>query len=616
MTQSARSSQLDYFMRELHSFRQEAPAFARDFPKVAAALEFGQEGEGDPQVERLIEAFAFMAARLRRNMDQQLPRLASGMLGSLYPHLTAPIPSMGVIELRVDPKRARDTLRGFTIPRGAEVLCDTDIGVTCRFRTAWQVQLWPLEVAAIDTPRANEFSFLRESLRDAPIFRIRLRAIGGQLVSDTTLDRLRFKIGGAGRDVATLYEQLLNNSLEVWAGDPLAKEKQAGEAAGNKVFRKLSPDALRSVGFAQDEALLPQPATAHHGHRLIREYFTLPQKFHFIDVADLGPAASASGEALDIVFVLAEGTSPRPEKVELVLGGVPVVNLFSRTSEPMRIDGASTEHVIVPDHRLERSIEVHSIEEVTLTAADAPDKIIVTPYFSYNHEDNKRKRAAWWTSRRRATRRPDIAGSDVLISFRDEAFSPEKPQSNVAFARLLCTNRGLAEKTTLNAIIRYEANAPLKDIRWAQRPTAQIPAPEVDTDLWRLVSHLSVNQLSFGAGPAALEALKEHLKLYCGKDSASARKQIAGITSIAAERITRRIGEEGWRGFCRGSAVTVELERDNFPEQDGFLFGALLARFLALYAGANDFVELHLRQNNGEEEWASWPPMTGEQILI
>src|SRR3984885_6451065 len=108
---------LRYYNQELQHVRDMGAEFARDFPKIAGRL--GMEGLecADPYVERLLEGFAFMAARVQLKIDSEFPRFTEHLLEMLCPHYLSPTPSMVVVQLRPDP--AQGTLNdGFSVPRG------------------------------------------------------------------------------------------------------------------------------------------------------------------------------------------------------------------------------------------------------------------------------------------------------------------------------------------------------------------------------------------------------------------------------------------------------------------------------------------------------------------
>src|SRR5512141_2096702 len=90
---------LRLYGRELQFVRELGAEFARDFPKVAGRL--GLEGLecADPYVERLIESFAFLTARIQLQLESRHPRFTQHLLELVHPQYLAPTPSMVVAEL-------------------------------------------------------------------------------------------------------------------------------------------------------------------------------------------------------------------------------------------------------------------------------------------------------------------------------------------------------------------------------------------------------------------------------------------------------------------------------------------------------------------------------------
>src|SRR5712672_159071 len=63
---------LDLYNTELRHLRETAAEFGRDFPKIAGRLALDLDGKEmcpDPYVERLMEGFAFLAARVHLKLD-------------------------------------------------------------------------------------------------------------------------------------------------------------------------------------------------------------------------------------------------------------------------------------------------------------------------------------------------------------------------------------------------------------------------------------------------------------------------------------------------------------------------------------------------------------------
>src|SRR5688572_15616268 len=155
---------LPYYNRELSYIRRHAGRFAETHPKVAARLRLGPEGSEDPHVERLLQGFAYLTARVRHKLDDEFPEVTQALLGVLYPHYLAPIPSFAVAQLDLA-EGQNELTAGATVARGQALESDSIQGEPCRFRTAYPVTVFPIDVrlatltsapfTAPATPRAN-----------------------------------------------------------------------------------------------------------------------------------------------------------------------------------------------------------------------------------------------------------------------------------------------------------------------------------------------------------------------------------------------------------------------------------------------------------------------------
>lgn len=598
---------LRYYWRELTYLRKSGAAFAAKYPQVAAGLELGVGGHSsDPHVERLIEAFAFLTGRIQHNLDADFPEVAYELLNLLYPHYLNPVPSMAIACFEVDPDRGKLTT-GHLLPRATPVFAQSGEGRVCRFRTAYPVTLWPLAVSYAGFESTAQFDFLDRDATVATVLRLRIAARKGSL-SELALSELRFHLCGDRMLVDTLYELLFGHVVRV------AILPESGEAKAPPVF--LPREALEAVGFGRDEEVLPYAPPAHPGYRLLQEYFTFPEKFHFFDLRNLeGHRSEAS---FDLLFLLDQ--SPRDRLYvdgrTFRLGCTPIVNLFPRTTEPIRLDQKRTEYPLVADARRERETEIHSIGEVSASADPRDKSRIYAPFYSYSHGMAEERQRSFWHARRMPTGRADLPGTQMVLSFLDLDWNPRLPAEETVYAHTLCTNRDFAEQLPAGALLQTDVAAPLARISCLDRPTQEILPPTGGANLWRLVSHLSLNHLSLSDGRESLEALREILRLYASPGDAVAERQVGGLVGMSCRKAVRRVGEEAWRGFCRGNEVTLTFDEDAYVGSSAFLLASVLDRFLALYASMNSFTQLVIQSRQRQGDWKRWPPRVGEQILL
>src|SRR5262245_31164084 len=138
---------LRYYNRELQHIREMGAEFAKEYPKIAARV--GLEGIecADPYVERLLEGFAYLGARVQLKVDAEFPTFTQHLLQVVYPHYLAPTPSMAIVQFQPDLKEA-GLAQGYTIPRHTALrsVVGKDDRTPCDYRTAHATQLWPLEI--------------------------------------------------------------------------------------------------------------------------------------------------------------------------------------------------------------------------------------------------------------------------------------------------------------------------------------------------------------------------------------------------------------------------------------------------------------------------------------
>src|SRR3954464_3103288 len=140
-----RAELLTYYEGELRFLRQMGAEFAQKYPKIASRLLLEPDRCEDPHVERMIEAFAFLAARVHLKIDDEFPEITSALMGTLYPHFLRPLPSMSVAELQLEPEQGKLST-GFLVPRGSTLSSRAVHGSPCKFRTTYDTTLWPLSV--------------------------------------------------------------------------------------------------------------------------------------------------------------------------------------------------------------------------------------------------------------------------------------------------------------------------------------------------------------------------------------------------------------------------------------------------------------------------------------
>jgi type VI secretion system protein ImpG len=617
-----RDELLHYYERELSFIRRMASEFAERYPEVAGRLLLEETKCEDPHVERLIEAFAMLSARIQLRLDDDFSEVTDALLSVLYPHYVCPVPSMTVVQLEMDPE-AGSAPEGMRVERHSVLYSKPVGGVRLRFRSAYAVSLWPIEVESVDLVTTTALGTgLPGNARAA--LRIRLRTRAGASFGELSIDRLRFFLDAPSGVVHKLYETFLR--------DPQGVAVQKGPGTPVEVLGK---DHVQPVGFSKEEGLLVYPDESFLGYRLVQEYFAFPDKFLFVDITGLDHLSlNLDGDHLDVSVLLSESVGEielRVEPQHLKLGCTPAVNLFPHESDPIRLTQTAVEYPVVPDVRSPNAYEIYSIQSVSSTAMGTAEVKRYQPIYTLRHASGSGADAFWYGSRRASIRKGD-AGTDYFLSLVDEKFDALMPPTEVLNVRALCTNRELPARLSFGdpqGDFHLEKHPAISKIGCLRSPTAPLQAPAGHASRWRIISHLALNHLSLadegGGGTApireamesrALDAFREILKLYDFTDSPVTRQRIAGLVGLRSRKVVRRIGTGELAGFGRGVEMELLFDANQYTGTGVFLFASVLEAFLGLYASVNSFTQTIARIQQREGVLKRWPPRAGEWHLL
>lgn len=604
---------LGYYNRELARLRGHAGRFADSHPKVAARLRLGPDGSEDPHVERLLQGFAFLTAGVRQKLDDGYAGMAESLLGVLYPHYLAPVPSAAVVQLDLDAGQ-NELAGGLTIARGQGIETEAIRGEPCRFRTAYPVTLWPVNVASASL-RAAPFvaPLTAKSGSAAAVLHLRFKSRSPALpLARLSAKSFRLFLSGQAQQVNRLYELLFRGTIQVaYATSPDDKTPVVRDGT-----------VLRPVGFEPDEGLLPTRDRSLPGYRLLTEFFTFPQKFHFVDL-ELPPAALArAGQTLDVFVYLNQAVTELEPHLSADMfrpGCTPVVNLFTRRAEPLRLTNTEPEYRVVPDVRRPHANEVYSIDRVVATAPDGAETEL-HPLYSVRHE-RLTAGVCFHAARRPAEAAPrsDVPpdnGSEVYLTFVNREAKPQPPDGWVVHVETTCLNRDLPARLPFGGgqprLQLSQGGAAVGAVRCLTPPTPTTRPTLGPESLWRLVSHLSLNHLSLSGGPQAAAAVREILSLYDLTDRPDTRAAVGGLVSIESARVTGRLNG----GVGRGLEITTTFDEERYTGRDLFLFASVLDRFFGLSASLNTFTRTVARLANQAQEYHRWPTRAGDRPVM
>lgn len=622
---------LRYYNQELQHVRDMGAEFAREFPKIAGRL--GVEGLdcADPYVERLLEGFAFLAARVQLKIDAEFPRFTQHLLEMVYPRYLAPIPSMAVVQLQPD-LREPALAAGVPVPRDAVLhsMVGRDATAACEFRLCNEVTLWPIEIIEakiLDGAAALAAIGIRPGEGARSALRLTFRCTAGVQAAQLALDELPIYLVGADSLPAELYAQLMGY------GTGVLVRGAASPGAATATTLALGRDAIQRMGFDEDEALIPPARRQFSGYRLLQEYFAFPQRFLFVKLKGLRRALrQIAGERFELIVPFNHGAAHLESTVgvdnfRLFCGAA--INLFPRNADRIHIEPGVPEYHVVADRTRPMDFEVYDVLEVQgFGDRTEPDRHF-RPFYSCNEQSWHSRDHAYFTVRREARRlssrqrqsgpRASYIGSEIFLSLVDPDEAPFNSNLRQLAATTLCTNRDLPlnipiSKTATDFIL--ESAAPVESVRCVAGLSRPRPSFAHGDASWRLISHLSLNYLCIVDTPGeGAAALREMLNLYADPNDSVAQRQIEGVRTVASKAIIGRVPIPGPIAYGRGTEVTLTLEDAAFQGSSSFMLAAVLEEFFARFASINSFTKTVLRSVE-RGELARWPIRLGNRSTL
>lgn len=583
-----------YFRDELAFLREQGAAFSEVFPQLSRFL---NASTTDPDVERLLEGFAFLTGRLREKVEDEFPELTHSIINMLWPNYLRPVPSISIVQFTPNEKVISERQ---TVSKGTMLNSRSVFGTACQFRTCREVDVYPIRRESVTATTTREASHIE----------VELNILGDLGVENIGLDTLRFFLGGQTYSAQMLF---------LWLSHYLDKIEVV---AGDKTY-SLPKNSFKAVGLESGESILPYPKNVYEGYRILQEYLAFPEVFLFFDVLKLGNSVSPEmGDTITLRFCFSK-TLPADVRVRdesFQLYCTPVVNLFVHDADPIDLNGKHSEYKVVPSSRHASHYEIFSVDKVQGWQENQTGRMrgqarIYTPFESFQHEiERVRDRTTlYYRVRVRDSLRYD--GFEHYLSFVRADESVCMGFSEAVSLELTCTNRQLPLELGKGDIcVPTDSSPAYADFANITEPTAPL-RPVLDGSLlWTLISNLSLNYLSLLSKDALCSVLRAYdFRAFVDRQAERvSRHRLDGIMKINSKPVDKIL-----RGLpVRGLHSEITLNQAAFgSEGDLYLFGTILSRFFALYASINSFHELVVVNSENQETY-TWDSQTGMQPLI
>lgn len=605
-------SLLPYFEHELSLFNKQSKEFAKKYPKIANRLLMAQDTVDDPHIERLIQAFSLISARINKKLDDSYADFTESLLEVVYPDYLKPFPSVSIAQFNLG-VQANTLSEAVTIPRHSAFATQKINGTTCQFQSTQEVTLFPLEINQVRFETGQEVYDNKHGYLNGCI-------------------TLKFKGLNSGFD----YQALLEHPLDIYIDADASQGTSLWDLLWCDIKQthiqsvqthKISGSPFELIGFDPQQQLLPSHRVSNAASALLKEYFYFPEKFNFLrlNLGKVCPKLVITGAEFSIRCYFKfdkKNTIHLKNLQQLGTGSIklfctPVINIFKAAAKPIQVTHRTMYYDLVPDTRALYQHEIYDVTKV-VESKQVNNRLIQRdyyPFYALNHYEQQDEGRYYHIKR-------DKDMADFKQGFEYQIMFVEKHREDNAGAvsmsvSLTCTNRDLPSQILFGQSrgdLFSSGSSGYSSLSFLKQPSRTARFEYTGEERWRLISLISLNFLSLAAQDA--ELMKEYLSLYDISQSPSNKQLIEGIVSVATSIKARRIHRLPQPGFVRGTVVTISINQKLFAGVSIRQFAQLLAHVLGYHASLNSFVEVVFVDAITKAEIYQCQPRSGLSPLI
>lgn len=583
---------LPYYEKQLQEFGQQSRAFADKYPKIAQRLSLNQEQIDDPHIERLIQAFSLIAARIDKKLADSYDIFTRSLFEVMFPQYLRHFPSCSVVSFE-DIEKQKQLTDAHEIPKGTTLKSRSFKGVQCEFNTSAEVKLLPIQLESL-------------SFQTSPSAHIHLN-------QNATLS-LKFDIFNTAQH--WLKNEKLPIYLDAISNFPLQvldhifhQETSFSLRMNQQVIQIENPFEVQ--GFSESESLLPVDQHTHHAYRLLLEYFCFPEKFSYLNLnLAFLQFLNASNHRFEIQIHLKLNLNDQAiirNYSELNIANFklftsPVVNLFEKQAEPQKINHKNLEYPLITDAHHPEFYQVYSILEMNLIREKSnQDQVVypILPFFAMSHYHGEDVQFFYALN-------PTILKNQYVetgYSIISKHLEPQSIKSDFVSSKLLCSNCDLPYEAfgQNNYVLTLSDNSVARSISVLKRPTEPFQFEQNKNEQWRIISHLSLNTLALMKGDA-VSHIKELLELYNLPKSKENHLVIDAIKRIDFEITHKLVEAKPFPMFVRGVKVFMYIDAQVFRGHSLYIFSQLISHIFNLKVQMNSFVDVFVKDANNKQE--------------
>lgn len=583
---------LPYYEKQLQEFGQQSRVFAEKYPKIAQRLSLNQEQIDDPHIERLIQSFSLIAARMDKKLADSYDMFTKSLFEIMFPQYLRHFPSCSIVSFE-DKNKIKQLTEASEIPAKTLLKSRSLNGIQCEFITSTQVDLLPVQLNTIQF--STNPGQHRTAEHNATL------TLGFELFNQPHIWLKEKKL--------PIYLDTISNfALHVLDGI-----FRTGTHFSLKIDHKIISiqNPFEVMGFSESESLLPVDQYTHHAYRLLMEYFCFPEKFNYINMnldflknLPLGKSSFQIQIHLNLNLndeaIVHSYSDLSTENFKLFT--TPIVNLFEKKAEPQKINHKKLEYPLVTDVHHPECYKLYSVLNMTMIREKTNKNEValpVLPFFALSHYADDGNQF-FYTLNQKQSYGKKIENTYSIIS---KQLNPDEVRSDFMSATLLCSNGDLPHEVLVasNNIFNLNDTAIVRRAFALKRPSKTHHFQQTKQEQWRVISHLSLNMLAI-MGDNATNQIKELLQLYNLPKTQDNFLLIDSIKSTEFKTTSRMMGENPFPIFVRGIKACITVDASVFRGHSLYIFSQLLSETFNLKVQMNSFVEVVVIDQNSSQE--------------
>lgn len=597
---------LPYYEKQLQEFGQQSREFAQKYPKIAQRLSLNQEQIDDPHIERLIQAFSLIAARIDKKLEDSYDVFTHSLFEVMFPQYLRHFPACTVVSFE-DINKLKQLTAAHVIPQKTALKSRSFKGVQCEFNTTNEVRLLPISLTQLE-------------FQTSPSIHMHLN-------QNATLS-LKFEIFNEAQK--WILDEKLPIYLDAISNFPLQVldsifRKDTGFAlrVGSRVVEISNP--FEVMGFTEQESLLPIDQHTHHAYRLLMEYFCFPEKFNYLNL-DLSRLKGLLGQQNQFEILIHLKLNLNDQAVvrnyselnvaNFKLFTTPAINLFEKQAEPQKISHTQLQYPLITDAHHPELYQVYSVIEMNMVREKTNQEqthLPVLPFFAMSHYHNDKVQFFYSLNYVPAQNKTTQMGYSIV----SKHLKPYEIKSDFISTRLLCSNGDLPHEalSQSNNILNLNDSSLARRALILKRPTSPFYFDKNKNEQWRIISHLSLNTLALMKGDA-LSHVKELLALYNLPHSKENILLIDALKQLSFSTTNKLVNSKPFPMFIRGVKAELAVNKSVFRGHSLYIFSQLLSHVFNLKVQINSFVDVVVKDSLNQQEIYQCVQNVGGKTLL